>query len=219
MTNFLINFWIHVTVFNGTWLHGWVHKAGVIHAFKSNWRELSTLAFVNVDNSMKVRFSTSANSKESIKFGIECQSWWDTAVEESSSRVSYFSSVPKKDTAHQDLTLNEVVLSFGEDLSHDTTERVCGEIDLLSTEAMFLLESRDHSINLVVDSQRLWNIKWELRCSNPCLVSVLASFSLELFGNGFIGFWLALHTVNPNDCDFSTVLDRWLEDHIRSRNI
>ena len=122
------------------------------------------------------------------------------------SRISNISFTSKKHGTHQNRTFYQIWLTFDIILSHDTTKRMRGHIDFISWESMLFFKFFNHIRNIVIDKNRFRNIENKFRSSNPSFIPILRRSILESLCDRFIGLWITLHAMDPNNCNWCSLL-------------
>ena len=119
--------------------------------------------------------------------------------------ISYISFTSKEYGAHQNRPFDQIWITFNVILSHDTPKWMRSHIDFISCEAMLIFKFIYHIRNIVINKNRFWNIKNKFRSSNPGFIPTLRCSILESLSNWLISLWIALHPVNPNNCNWRTL--------------
>ena len=106
--------------------------------------------------------------------------------------------ITEENGAHKDLALNRIRVFIGVLLGHHTAERVSSYKNTVSSETS-LAKLLDCLFNVVVDQDRLWSVKYELRETNPDFLSGRSTLPLDLVGKSCISIGITLHTVDPEE--------------------
>ena len=111
----------------------------------------------------------------------------------------------KKDAAHEDLAfelayVDLVRSSIQHVLGHDTTERVCSQEPVISSESAFA-DLFHGGCNMAIDLLRVHFIKDEVRDANPGLVAGCGSLQLERLSNLSVLSGVVIGALDPHNSE------------------